>query len=138
MESDQFFRAGKKNRTKAVESGLRKTYKSLKEAFASEDAEGWRAAAELEFTTLTAMGVFAHGYTAKELKRLGYKDPINLSVQLDNKYVDGEFDRHKVRMTVAGHKYNLTKGVDRPTDQMLTATANSASTPRRRTMTWRS
>ena len=58
------------------------------------------------------MGVFVHGYTAKELRHLGYKDPINLSVQLDNKYVDGEFDRHKVRMTVAGHKYNLTKGVD--------------------------
>ena len=59
------------------------------------------------------MGVIDHGYTRAELHELGvYKEPINMSVVLDNKYIDGLFERHKVRMAVAGHKYNMQKGVD--------------------------
>ena len=63
--------------------------------------------------TLTEMGVLDHGYTLEEVHQVGiHKAPINMSVVLDNKYVDGVFERHKVRMAIAGHKYNLTKGVD--------------------------
>ena len=102
----------KKKRTKAVEAGTQKTYRSLKDAFAGPEVEGWHGAAELEFMTLTEMGVFDHGYSMEQLIELGYKDPINLIVQMDNKYINGVFERHKVHMAVAGHTYNLKKGVD--------------------------
>lgn len=103
----------RKKREKTVCDVLRKCPKTLEEAFAGPDAEGWRAAAALEFKTLTDMGVFDHGYTLEEVRALGIKkDPINMSIVLDNKYVDGVFERHKVRAAVAGHKYNMKKGID--------------------------
>ena len=68
--------------------------------------------------TLTEMGLFDHGYTRQQLIDLHVKicdfktkKPINLSVVLDHKYTDGILTRYKVRMAIAGHKYNLTKGV---------------------------
>ena len=37
---------------------------------------------------------------------------IPMRVVLDNEYGgEGEFLKHKVRMTVSGHKYNMQKGV---------------------------
>ena len=45
------------------------------------------------------------------LTKIKIKKPINLSVVLDQKYTDGILTRYKVRMAVAGHKYNLQKGV---------------------------
>ena len=110
---DKFSNLGAKRRIKAVEQGMRACPKNLKEAFAGPDGPGWQAAAKLEFDTLTEMGVFDHNYTLKEVRKCGIKkDPINISVALDNKYQDGVFERHKVRMAVAGHKYNMTKGID--------------------------
>ena len=103
----------KKKQKKASEEGLRRVPKDLQEALQGEDREGWQKAADLEMATLTEMGVVDHGYTLAELREAGVtKTPIKMSVALDNKYIDGEFERHKVRMAVAGHKYNMAKGVD--------------------------
>jgi hypothetical protein len=97
----------------ALITSLTKVPKNLKDAFQTGESIGWKEAAELEMSTLTEMGVFDHGYTMDELIKAGCtKDPINISVVLTNKFNDGIFDRHKVRMAVAGHKYNMTKGVD--------------------------
>jgi len=105
--------ASTKKQKKMMEKGLRNLPRTLKEAFSGPDAAGWQAAADLEWKTLEEMGVIDHGYTRSELKELGiHKDPINFSVVQDNKYADGIFERHKVRMAVAGHKYNMQKGID--------------------------
>ena len=106
----------KKKRTKAIESGLKACPKTIDRAWRSDDGEEWVTASDLEMDTLTEMGVFDHGYSERQLKELkicDFKDtyPINISVALDNKYTDGVLSRRKVRMAVAGHKYNLTKGV---------------------------
>ena len=95
----------------ALKTPLTKVPKNLEDAFQSGDSIGWKEAAELEMSTLTEMGVFDHGYTMDELIKAGHtKDPINISVVLTNKFNDGSFDGHKVRM--AGHEYNMTKGID--------------------------
>lgn len=113
----------KRRREKTMATGMRACPKTLKQALAGPDKDGWKAAADLEMKTLTEMGVFDHGYTIEEVRKLGIKkDPINISVALDNKYVDGTFERHKVRMAVAGHKYNLQKGVDY--DEVFAAAPN--------------
>ena len=67
--------------------------------------------------TLTEMGVYDHGYSRQQLIDLRICDfqsrrPINISVALDHKYdIAGVLSRRKVRMAVAGHKYNMTKGI---------------------------
>jgi len=106
------------HRTRALEAMCKENStkpipKTLKDAFQTEDAEGWAAAADLEFNTLTSMGVISHNHTLDELQcKFGIEtSPINMRVVLDNKYKDGVFERHKVRMCVAGHKYNMQKGV---------------------------
>ena len=59
------------------------------------------------------MGVLDHNYTLEELATAGVEtQPIHMRVVLDNKYGgEGEFLKHKVRMTVSGHKYNMQKGI---------------------------
>ena len=95
----------------ALITSLTQVPKNLKDAFQTGDSIGWKEAAELEMSTLTEMGVFDHGCTMDELIKAGCtNDPIHISVVLTNKFKDGIFDRHKVHMTVAGHKYNMTKG----------------------------
>jgi len=112
MKNIPAYQASKK-RESTVSDGLRKCPKNLQEALRGPDKDGWQEAAALEFDTLSKMGVFDHGYTLKEVKAVGIrKEPINISVALTNKYHDGVFERHKVRMAVAGHKYNMTKGID--------------------------
>ena len=102
----------KKSRTHSCEDHLRALPRTLHEAMKGEDALGWKAAAELEFNTLTEMGVIDHNYSYDDLRDIGVNTtPIPMSVALTNKYVGSTFDRHKVRMCVAGHKYNLQKGV---------------------------
>ena len=97
----------------AIVDALRTLPKTLKEAFTGPDATGWHEAADSEMATLTEMGTVDHGYTASELKDAGIqRDPITMSIVLTNKYVDGVFERHKVRMAIAGHKWNMTKGID--------------------------
>ena len=86
-------------RTKAVEQGMRTCPKTLDEAWRGDDAVEWLAAADLEFNTLTELGVVDHNYTLDQLQRAGMKTaPINMSVVLDNKYgKDNELaggDRH--------------------------------------------
>ena len=108
--------AHKTKRTKAIESGMKECPKTLERAWRGDDALEWVKAADLEMDTLTEMGVFDHGYSKQQLIDLGIcdfvtKKPINLSVCLDHKYTDGVLTRYKVRMAVAGHKYNLKKGV---------------------------
>lgn len=103
----------RKKREKVISQGMRECPKTLTEVFRGPDADGWRKAADLEFNTLTEMGVFDHNCTLNEVHKFGIsKAPINISIAIDNKYIDGEFERHKVRMAIAGHKYNMTKGVD--------------------------
>lgn len=112
-----------KRREKTISEGMKAIPRSLKAALQGPDALGWKEAADLEYNTLTEMGVFDHGYTLQEVRELGItKDPIGISIALDNKYIDGEFERHKVRMAVAGHKYNLTKGIDY--DEVFAAAPN--------------
>ena len=108
--------SNKVKRTKAIEAGMKQCPRNLDMAWRGDDALEWIKAADLEMDTLTEMGVFDHGYTRKQLIQLGIcdfkiKKPINLSVVLDQKYTDGILTRYKVRMAVAGHKYNLQKGV---------------------------
>ena len=63
--------------------------------------------------TLTEMGVIEHGYTLREPTDVGVqRDPINMSVAITNKYIAGDLERHTIRMALATHKYNMTKGVD--------------------------
>ena len=108
--------ARKTKRTKAIEAGMKACPKTLDLAWRGDDALQWVKAADLEMDTLTEMGVFDHGYTKQQLIQEGIcdfitKKPINLSVCLDHKYTDGVLSRYKVRMAVAGHKYNLKKGI---------------------------
>lgn len=110
--------AHKTKRTKAIESGLKEAPKTLNRAWRGDDALEWVKASDLEMDTLTEMGVFDHGYTKQQLidlnicdKDFKVKKPINLSIVLDHKYTDGVLTRYKVRMAVAGHKYNLKKGI---------------------------
>ena len=108
---------GAKQKIKAMEALVKDTIKNLPktlaQAWVGEDADAWREAAELEFNTLTNMGVLDHNYSAKHLLQAGVETtPIPMRVVLDNKYGgEGEFLKHKVRMTVPGHKYNMQKGV---------------------------
>ena len=103
----------RRTRTNAVTENLRTVPKTLKQAFEGPDAEGWREAADLEMDTLTNMGTVSHGYTLTELQNAGItKPPINMSVALTDKMVNGVFERHKVRMAIAGHKWNMQKGID--------------------------
>ena len=97
--------AARKKRTKAVEA-VKTCPQTLDEAFRGDDAPEWIAAADLEFDTLTEMGVIDHNYTYEQLVKLGLKfEPINMSVVLDNKLgQNNELLRRKVRMAIAGHK----------------------------------
>jgi hypothetical protein len=98
---------------KTIEAGLKACPRNLREALQGEDSAEWQQAADLEFDTLTQMGVIDHGYTIDEVTAAGItKKPIKFSVALDNKYIDGVLERRKVRMAVAGHKYNMQKGID--------------------------
>ena len=82
-----------------LKTSLTKVPKNLKYAFTTADSIGWKEAAELKINTLTEMGVFDHECTLDELVKAGcMKDPINISVVLTNKFNNGIFDRHKVRM----------------------------------------
>ena len=96
-----------------VKDTVKNLPKTLAQAWVGEDADAWREAAELEFNTLTNMGVLDHNYSAEDLLQAGVETtPIPMRVVLDNKYGgEGEFLKHKVRMTVSGHKYNMQKGV---------------------------
>ena len=100
-------------RVAALEEGYRDP-KTLNEAFSLPDGDEWRDAAKLEFDTLSNMGVIAHGYTRKELHKLGvYRTPMHTSMALKYKTdVNGCIERRKVRMALAGHKGAMTKGVD--------------------------
>ena len=98
-------------------------------AWRGDDRLEWIKAADLEMDTLTEMGVFDHGYTKQQLIDLTIcdfktKKPINLSVVLDHKYTDGILTRYKVRMAIAGHKYNLTKGVQCHYDEVFAVAPN--------------
>ena len=96
-----------------VKNTVKNLPKTLAQSWVGEDADAWREAAELEFNTLTNMGVLDHNYSAEDLLQAGVETtPIPMRVVLDNKYGgEGEFLKHKVRMTVSGHKYNMQKGV---------------------------
>ena len=105
MEPTYSQNANVNTRVKTMQEDLISLPKNLKQAFESNESIGWKEAADLELGTLTEMGVFDHRYTRSELLAAGVtKEPINISVVLTNKYTDGVFDRHKVHMTVAGHK----------------------------------
>ena len=95
--------------SKAVGSGEEQPPKDLKEAFNHPTrGQEWRKSALTEFQGLTDMGVFDHDYTWEDLEKLnidvnGHSPPINISVALTHKYgADGELDRLKTRMAVAG------------------------------------
>ena len=64
-----------KSKTKALEALVKNTIKTLPktlaQAWLGEDSAAWREAAELEFNTLTSMGVLDHNYTADELIKAG-------------------------------------------------------------------
>ena len=59
--------ASRRKRRNKIEMALRSPPKSLKAAFDQDDGAEWREAAQLEFDTLTKMGVVSHGYTMDEL-----------------------------------------------------------------------
>ena len=120
--------AAKAKRTKAVETALKAAPKTIDEAYRSEEATEWVAAANLEFDTLTAMGVVDHNYSLTDLRKLNItRQPIKMSVVLDNKTDEnGEINRRKVRMAVAGHKYNMTRGIDY--DEVFSAAPNQNTT----------
>ena len=68
-------------RTKAVEHGLRSCPRTLDEAWRSEDSHEWVAAADLEFNTLTELGVIDHNYTLEQLQKAGMKTaPVHVSI----------------------------------------------------------
>ena len=64
----------------------------------------------------TDIVVFDHGYSWEGLRKAGInpdiKPPIPLSIVLDHKYSkEGELERLKVRMAIAGHPGNMQRGV---------------------------
>ena len=108
---------GAKPTIRAMEALVKNTIetlpKTLAQAWVGEDADAWREAAELEFNTLTNMGVRDHNHSAEDLVNAGVEtSPIPMRVVLDNKD-DGEgaFLKHKVQIKVSGHNYNMQKGL---------------------------
>ena len=70
-----------------VKNTVKNLPKTLAQAWVGEDADAWREAAELEFNTLTNMGVLDHNYSAEDLLQAGVETtPIHMRVVLDNKY----------------------------------------------------
>ena len=119
------------SRGKAVGAGEEPPPKDLKDAFAHPTrGELWHKAALEEFEGLTDLGVYDHDYSWQDLQDLGIdlerRPPIPMSIALTHKYdSEGQLDRLKVRMAIAGHKGNMQKGVHY--DQTFAPTPNQHS-----------
>ena len=88
--------------------------KTLAQAWVGEDAEAWREAAELEFNTLTSMGVLDHNYTLEELATAGVEtQPIPMRVVLDNKYGgEGEFLKQFFECVIMVEHPHASEGIE--------------------------
>jgi site-specific DNA-cytosine methylase len=108
-------RKTKKARKKAPEEGPQPP-RSIPKAIRDENREEafkWLESINQEWDGLTKLGVLDHNYTRKQLQHMGvYTNPIPFSVCLTYKYdEDGNINRYKTRLALAGHKGNMQQGV---------------------------
>jgi site-specific DNA-cytosine methylase len=110
--------AAKKKKTQKTNAEGKVAPKTVQEALTKlteEEEVMWSQSFAKEFDGLNKLGVFEHDLTREELKKRGvcnWQNPIPMSVVLCFKYdQDGNINRYKTRMALAGHKGNMQKGV---------------------------
>lgn len=107
----------KKQRTKAADvAAERQPPKSIARALRDENREEaykWLESINKEWDGLCELGVVEHGYSRRQLRDMGITtNPIPFSICLTYKYdKEGNIDRYKTRMALAGHRGNMQKGV---------------------------
>jgi hypothetical protein len=107
----------KKKQAKANAEGkvAPKTIQEAMTTLSEEESTQWAKSFYKEFDGLVKLGVFEHDLTRADLVSRGIvnaNNPIPMSVVLCFKYdKDGNIDRYKTRMALAGHKGNMQKGV---------------------------
>lgn len=106
-----------KKRQKAGDTAVgkqppRSITKALRDADLTE-AFKWLDSINAEWEGLSELGVLEHGYTRAQLHQEGItSNPIPFSVCLTYKYdKDGNINRYKTRMALAGHPGNMKQGI---------------------------
>ena len=86
--------------------------KTIVEALMGDRAEQWVESIYKEFNGLCDQGVFSHDWSTKKLAKAGIVGkPVPCSVALTHKYKDGNLEKLKTRICVAGHRGNVTQGI---------------------------
>eukprot|EP01047_Picozoa_sp_COSAG01_P085352 COSAG01_NODE_18720_length_1057_cov_167.760960_1_plen_173_part_00 len=80
-------------------------------AFTRPDSELWKRAYNIEHRAFNRLKVMTHGHTAKWLRDNGITDrPVPLKHILYVKKADGNYDKHKCRLVLCGHKGFMIAG----------------------------
>ncbi len=116
IDAMQVRRVKKKRTSAAGDSTAKQPPTSIAKAIRDEDvgeAYKWLESINKEWNGLTDMGVLDHGYTRQQLIAQGVRNnPIPFSVCLTYKFdMEGEIDRYKSRMALAGHRGNMQQGI---------------------------
>eukprot|EP01047_Picozoa_sp_COSAG01_P053391 COSAG01_NODE_5719_length_4077_cov_50.179990_2_plen_231_part_00 len=80
-------------------------------ALTRPDSELWKRAYNIEHRAFNRLKVMTHGHTAKWLRDNGITDrPVPLKHILSVKKADGNYDKHKCRLVLCGHKGFMIAG----------------------------
>ena len=107
----------KKRRVKAADTtAAKQPPTSIPKALRDEnrtEAYKWLDSINSEWQGLNELGVVEHGFTWQQLREYGiHTNPIPFSVCLTYKFnKEGEVDRYKTRMALAGHGGNMQRGI---------------------------
>ena len=86
---------------------------SIKDMMSRPDKDRWLKALNNELQTLDELGVFSHGHTMAEIRKLGItSSAVPSQMIFDVKFLpDGTLDRYKCREVICGHPGAMKRGV---------------------------